>query len=296
MKDRLGLATTGLVSSGLAVSLTVVCALTANSTALWADVIAGGIDLLCMLTAWLTIRRTSRRADESGFGHSRLESFASLGIGQLMALSFLLIMGAAVWKALHPEAIEGFGISLAIGLNVVYGVVNAILLRRSRQLELTHRSPTLSAARRLFLVKTLSNVVLVVTLGAALAFRGQAWAHYIDPALSVVIGMVMVLDATKTLRSSALNLVDRSLEERDQLLILRALAEHFQDFEMLHGVRTRHSGSQEYVELFLEFSPKKTMGEVQDTIDHLQATVRGLLGTGADVIIMPTRQAPPEAV
>jgi ferrous-iron efflux pump FieF len=108
--------------------------------------------------------------------------------------------------------------------------------------------------------------------------------------------MVMVLDATKTLRSSALNLVDRSLEERDQLLILRALAEHFQDFEMLHGVRTRHSGSQEYVELFLEFSPKKTMGEVQDTIDHLQATVRGLLGTGADVIIMPTRQAPPEAV
>ena len=45
MNSRLALATTGLVSSCLAVALTIVCAVTANSTALWSDVIAGGIDL-----------------------------------------------------------------------------------------------------------------------------------------------------------------------------------------------------------------------------------------------------------
>lgn len=101
--------------------------------------------------------------------------------------------------------------------------------------------------------------------------------------------------ATSTIPSSARNLGGRSLEERDQILVLRTLTEHYQDFTMLHGIRTRRAGTPNFAELFLEFPPEKPMGQVQDVIDHLQATIRSLLGAAADVIIMPTRQAPPEA-
>lgn len=79
---------------------------------------------------------------------------------------------------------------------------------------------------------------MVLALGLSQLFHGDPWTAYIDPALSMFIGVSLVLAATKTLPSSAVTLVDRSLEERSQLLILRALTEHFDDFEALHGIRT----------------------------------------------------------
>lgn len=52
------------------------------------------------------------------------------------------------------------------------------------------------------------------------------------------------------------------------------------------------AGTRDYVEIYLEFDPTRTMGEVQDVIDHLQQRTEELLGNNADVTIMPARGAP----
>jgi ferrous-iron efflux pump FieF len=291
---RESIAAMGAWTGLLGIAITVTYAVTANSVALWADCLVTILDFLCVFTAWLTLRRVGRGAAASGPALGRLESFASLGIGQLMVLSFVLIMGTAAWKAFHPSAIGGFGVYLAICANSVYGFINGSLLWRSLKMERSRPSPTMSAQRRVFTVKTFSNVLMVVAMGLALGLRSQLWAQYIDPAFSVLIGVALILNATKTVRSSALNLIDRSLEERAQLLILRALTQHYQDFDMLHGIRTRRSGTQDFVELFLQFPPEKPMGQVQDVIDHLKVTIRDLLGASTDVSIIPTTEPPPE--
>jgi ferrous-iron efflux pump FieF len=291
---RESIAATGTWVGLVGLLITITYAVTANSVALWAECLVTVLDFLCVLTAWLTLRRVGRGAAASGPALGRLESFASLGIGQLMVLSFVLIMGAAAWKAFHPSPIGGFGVYLAICANSVYSLINGSLLSRSLKMERSRPSPTISAQRRLYSVKTFSNVIMVVAMGLALGFRSQLWAQYIDPVFSVFIGVALILNATKTVRSSALNLIDRSLEERDQLLIMRALTEHYHDFDMLHGVRTRHSGTQDFVELFLEFPPERPMGQVQDVIDHLKVTIRDLLGASTDVSVIPTTEPPPE--
>lgn len=52
------------------------------------------------------------------------------------------------------------------------------------------------------------------------------------------------------------------------------------------------AGTKDYVEIYLEFDPSRTMGEVQDTIDRLQQRTEELLGNNAEVTIMPARRAP----
>jgi ferrous-iron efflux pump FieF len=145
--------------------------------------------------------------------------------------------------------------------------------------------------RRLYLNKAFSNIMLILAFSLALAAAGQRWAMYIDPVISVLIAGTLFLAATQTLGTSGLDLIDRSLEEKDQLLILRALAEHFDDYIALHGLRTRRSGTKRYVELYLEFEPTRPMGEVQDIAERLRARVAELL-EGAEVTIIPSREAP----
>lgn len=282
----------GLLTRLTALLLTLSYAMMANSLALWADFAATLIGFLALLAAWLTIRATTRGNREAfAFGYGGLENVSSLGVAGLMILSFMVIVSVAIWKLVHPGPTSGFGITMGLAINGAYVLINGWLYRRNLALERRRGSPTITAQRRLYGYQLLSNVLMVVSLGLILLFASQPWTFYIDPMVSMILALSLLLSATKTLRSSALSLLDRALEERDQLLIMRALAEHYDDFAALHGIRTRHAGGRDYVELFLEFEADRTMGEVQEIIEHLRSRVEVLV-RGADVVIMPTRSSP----
>ena len=78
-----------------------------------------------------------------------------------------------------------------------------------------------------------------------------------------------MISAIGVLSSSFYDLHDRTLEEADQIVILRELAQRFHDYEALHGIRSRRAGGQVFVEVFLEFDSEKTMGEIQTVVDAL---------------------------
>jgi cation diffusion facilitator family transporter len=291
-RDRAATARYGVMAGIFGTTATAAYAATANSVALWADLAATVLQLVAVLTAWLTLRKAARGPSEAfSYGHGRLESFAGFGIGQLMLLSAVVIIVASVWRTFNASAIVGFGVYLALGVNAVSLLMNGYLYHGNRRLERSSASATVTAQRRLYLNKVLLNAVMVTAMGLSWLFAGQHWIIYIDPALSMFLGVSLLLAATKTVRFSAVTLVDRSLEERAQLLILRALAEHYQEYEKLHGIRTRMAGTWDFVEVYLEFDATRSMGDVQSSIDRLQQRIRQLLGK-AEVMIIPATRAP----
>ena len=286
------LATMALAVGCCMTALTVVMCATANSVALYADLVASITDTIAVLAAWLVVRAARRGQKESyHFGYGRLETFTSFGMGQLMLLSAAIIAGMAVWKLFHPSELHGFGVYLSLGSNVVFGAFNRFVCVSSRRLERLNESPTLKAQRRLYNSKFLSNIILLVAFSLAVTEMTRRWSMYIDPALSILIAVELLLSATKTMGWSALNLVDRSMEEQEQILVLRGLAEHFYDYVAIHGVRTRRAGTRRYIELYLEFEPERPMGEVQDIIERLQTRISELI-EAAEVTIIPSRSAP----
>jgi divalent metal cation (Fe/Co/Zn/Cd) transporter len=123
-----------------------------------------------------------------------------------------------------------------------------------------------------------------------MALSGFGWSDYIDPAASMVIAL-SILSATLGIFSSSLyDLLDRTLEEERQIVILAELARHFHDYEELHGIRSRRSGAQVYVEIFLEFDPEKKMAEIQQVIDTIRHDIEQKL-QGSSVTIALTTEA-----
>ena len=71
------------------------------------------------------------------------------------------------------------------------------------------------------------------------------------------------------------------------MVIVRHLAQFFNDYSALHGVRSRRSGSNVYIEIFLEFDGEKKMCEVQEIIDRIKVSIEVQIPKST-VSIVPT--------
>jgi divalent metal cation (Fe/Co/Zn/Cd) transporter len=91
---------------------------------------------------------------------------------------------------------------------------------------------------------------------------------------SLLIAASILLAALGVFRTSIFDLLDRSLEEEEQIRILRALARHYHQYRHLHGIRTRRAGGRTYIEIFLEFEPDLLVGQVQRDVAALQASLK----------------------
>jgi ferrous-iron efflux pump FieF len=282
----------GLFVAGLLdVLLTTTAFLLANSGVLLADFLKTSIELIAITLSWVAIRRVNRgggRKFEYGLG--KLENISSLFVGFVMLLSFLIITANSVHSIMAPGHIQGIGLWISIGSQAVYLVINGGLWVRNRRLSKSAPSPLMDSQTKLFLTRFIGNAFIMLSLGLSMALSGYGWSEYIDPAASMVIAL-SILSATLGIFSSSLyDLLDRTLEEERQIVILAELARHFHDYEELHGIRSRRSGAQVYVEIFLEFDPEKKVSEIQGAIDTIRRDIEKKL-QGSSVTIALTTES-----
>lgn len=273
--SREGHVRAALITGALDTVITFAAFAASRSSVILADFLKTSLELIAVLLAWYTVRRLRRGGHHQyHYGIGKLEHLSSLCVGGLMIAGLLIILFSAFRNLLHPAHIGGTGVWISMAAQAVYAVINGTLYVRTLRSARAEGSPLMASQARLLLTRGLANAFILAALVASLLFHGQAWALYIDPLASLVIAMFILLSAAGILSSSVRDLLDRALEEESQLIILRELVRFVDDFDQLHGIRTRRSGSEVFIELFLEFAPAKTMHEVQSMIDRLSACLQ----------------------
>lgn len=285
------LAGAGVFSGGVAVCLALFIAISSNSLALWADWIATLLDFLAIFIAWQGFKKIETNSTEVfNYGFGRFESFASMGMSVLMVFSFLCIMTVVVMRFITPVMVEGFGVLLGIILHLIFGAINGALLYKTAYLEKQEKSTLMTAQRRVYTIKFSANLIMFLSLVFAFFGGHYRWVVYVDPVAAMVIAIMILASATKIFRHSARDLLDYALEEHSQLLILRALVNHFDRYENIQNIRTRAAGGKVYVEIFLEFDGALKHSEVMETAKSLQSEIIELLKCD-EALIIPV---PPE--
>ena len=71
---------------------------------------------------------------------------------------------------------------------------------------------------------------------------------------------------------------------------MKKLVEHIDDYESVIKIRTRRSGVQIYIEVFLGFDPNLKMAEVQEKINHLTIAIKSTF-EGSEVVVVPSAEA-----
>ena len=261
---------TALITGALDLGVTLAALLAARSSVILADFLKTALEFAAVALAWYTVRRVRRGADHQyQYGVGKMEHLSSLGVGVLMIICLLIIVFSAIRNLVHPSHISGLGVWISLGAQAIYGVINGVLYVRTSRLARKESSPLMSSQASLLLSRAVANIFILLALVLSKALAGHGWSLYIDPVASLVIAAFILLSALGIFSSSVNDLLDHALEEESQIIILRELVRFIDEYEQLHGIRTRRSGSQVFIDLFLEFSPSRTVAEIQPVINRL---------------------------
>jgi ferrous-iron efflux pump FieF len=224
-----------------------------------------------------------RRIDYARRAH---ESRAGLDVAAVMLVSFMVVLMEGIERLHSPVAIVEKGVVLGLVITMFAAVSDTWLWFRNLGLARRQSSPLMEAQWRFFRSKAVCDYCVLASLGFSLLFHAYAWSIYIDTLFSFVLSGFLLWSAYLITADSVYDLLDRSLDESLQFEITRLLAAHFDAYEGLHGVRTRRSGGQVYVEVFLEFDGRKLMADVQRAIDVLSAELESKIPS-SHVMICP---------
>lgn len=270
---------------------TATAAALSNSSVLLADALKTGLEFVAVLLAWLAIRRMAKGGgSDYEYGIGKLENLASFVIGALMVIVFLIIVGSAVRSMIWPAHISGVGLWISLGIQIVFGCVNGYLYLNARRVARTENSPIMVSQAKLFFTKLFANGFILLALVSSMLLHNYEWSVYIDPIAALVVAALIIASAMSVFSSSIYDLLDGTLEEQDKLKIMRALAENFDRYDMIYGVRCRRAGTRSFIEIYLGFDEEKRIGEVQREIGVIQRAVEEQLqNSTVRVVIGPDR-------
>jgi cation diffusion facilitator family transporter len=261
-----------------------------NSLTILSDFLKELGDTTAVLAAFITLRAV-RRAPSHRFtyGIGKLENLVSMSIVVLMTGAAVVIAVQAFYHLKHP--VEPHGTVPGIVIFSVYAVIGFAISLRNRHLLKSQHSPIIASQARLWFAKASFDALMALTLIVEIVFRDQVWSQHLDPLASFVGVAFMLHSAWAIATESVGDLLDVALGETMQIRILRCLAECFDDYDLLHKIRTRRSGSRLYVELFLGFDPQMSMKDVNERIDRIRRSVADAM-PGADVTVTPANPTP----
>ena len=269
----------------------IIAAVLSGSIVLFADAVKCANEIIATFFAYLVIRRMAKGgAGAYDYGMGKLETITSVVTGGVMFVSLVIVFIIALYRVAVPAELVHDGVYLGIVLMVMGVSMNSWLWMKNYRFNQREPSPIMDSQWRLFRAKAFADFSVLVALIASMELSAYSWSLYIDPLASFVIAGFLLFSGYRVITSSLPDLLDKTLDEELQMVIVRHLAVFFDDYTALHGVRSRRSGSNVYIEIFLEFDGEKKMCEVQEIINRIKSSLEAHIPKSS-VSIVPASSA-----
>ncbi len=262
---------------------------TSNSVVFVANFVIAFTGALAAGLSLYTVRMMSRGMDlRNTYGLGRMETISSIVVGVTMVLAALFVGYETIMKVLHPVTQHG-GFA-ALLLTCVSFIASLWLWISNYRLSRKEHSPIFDSMWRMARIGALEDSLIILAVGIALIFHGAVWTRYLDVCATSILMISIIKSIYDVFSSSLSDLLDRSLDEYHMLIILRELVANFDAYDQIHGFRTRRSGSQAFIELFLEFNPDTRMEALYDLLDRMESALKEQIPQ-AQVLIIPSRSS-----
>jgi len=263
----------------LALKLTV--GIISDSIAVLSDAVDSGTDLAGGAAAFVSLRIAAQPADEDHpYGHGKVEAVSASVAATVVGLGGGLITFQAVRRLIEgsPEIDVDIGLA-AMAIAAVANLVMAALMRReagrSGSMALTAESTHLQ-----------TNVVQAGAIILGLALVGITDERLFDPITALLLAAYMAWTAIGLVRAALEDIMDQSLPDAELIAIEEVLRAHKGEVLGYHRLRTRRAGSTRHIDMHLIFEADRTVVDVHNASDHIEADIQTRL-PGAEVVIHP---------
>ncbi len=284
-KENEKLARTALWVQAFAVVWCVVAAATSTSVTLMADSVSALLDLAACLLAYGTFRleRGTYRA-LLDYGVGKLETLATLFVGLLSGGGAAFVLYDIFEMLAHPQPLSGTGIwSGLIGccfISICSGRLWWQLKRRIRS------TPSVMLITQMHVQRIgfLTAIGVSIPLMCSLIFTAD-WVRYLDILIAVVLFVFTAAVGFGMVRRSLGCLSDQALACGQQSIINRHLVKYLDEWDVFDKVRSRTSGGDVFIEIFLNFHPNTSIGNIQVVLNGIKGGIEQEI-LGSQVIMV----------
>ncbi|WP_031388079.1 cation diffusion facilitator family transporter [Desulfonatronum thiodismutans] len=255
---------------------TFVIAVLANSMTLYADLL-GDFNVFFANAMLLFILHKMRKGMGANFdyGAGKIENLIGVVGAWFVVLSVGYIIYTSIGRLVSPVALDPGHLAMGAVIMLASMMSSGYLWVRNYRIHKRIPSPVTDIQWRVPMSDTVIAGGILFSLLAMILLREYAWSLHIDPVISLALGGVIIYSFYGLIKSSLFDLLDRTLEEKYQLIITRELANHYHEYAHFHGVRSRRTGGRVLIEIFLEFDPDQRVGEVQQVIRSMRESLEG---------------------
>lgn len=236
-----------------------------GSTAMLGSLADSALDLVASLATLVGVWFAAQPADrEHRFGHGKAEALAAMIQVVLIALSATAIIFRAAMRLVEGGETTGAPEGIAVSLIAI--VATFALLAWQRMVI----ARTGSVAIRADHVHYQSDMLLNLAVIAALVLDQYAGFALADPLFGLAIGGWLLWGAWSAASTAVDQLLDREWPDAKREAFVAAAARH-PELSNLHDLRTRTSGTQDFVQFHVDLPGSMTVDEAHDVIERVEA-------------------------
>ena len=262
-----------------------------GSVAMLGSLADTGLDLLAALVTLYGVRMAAQPADrDHRFGHGKAEALSALFQVVVIMLSALYIFYRAITRLMEGEttAHAEFG----IGVSAIAILATLGLLAYQRYVI----GKTGSVAIRADHVHYQSDVLLNMAVIGALVLDQYLKIKWADPVFGIGIAATLLLGAWKASTHAIDQLMDKEWPEEKRQHFLQIAARH-PELAGIHDLRTRSSGTQDFVQFHVWVEPSMTVAEAHHVMEEVENVLeREFPGTEILIHLDPDGQIDKEGV
>ncbi len=257
----------------------IVVGVLAHSQALIADGVHSLSDLATDFVVLYAAKHAREDADEEHpYGHGRIETIATVGLGVLLILAAIGIAWDAIDHMLAPETLElpGFWALVVAAISVVS---KEAIYQYTMVVARKYKSKMLEANAWHSRSDAISSIVVLVGIAGSMAGY-----RYLDAVAAVGVGLMIAKIGWNLTFHSFRELIDTGLE-RERVQAIREAILSVDGVRSLHILRTRSMGADALVDVHILVDPELSVSEAHYISESVRLKLIKEIEEVADVMV-----------
>jgi cation diffusion facilitator family transporter len=255
-----------ILSNCTLIVMKVLAGIYSGSVSILSEAIHSGMDLLAAIIAYFSVKLSDSPPDDKHpYGHGKYENISGVIEAFLIFIAAGWIIYQAIHKIIMPKPVENMEIGAVV--MVISSIVNFLVSRRLYQVAKETDSIALEADA--LHLKTDVYTSVGVAIGLFLIWI-TGW-YFLDPAVAIIVALLILYESFKLIRNAYSPLVDSSLSVDETRIIQEEIAKRNLSF---HNLRTRKSGKYRFADLHLEMSENMELKEIHKICDEIENEIK----------------------
>ena len=264
-----------LLLSGIKVGVGVM----GHSQALVADGVHSLSDLISDVMVLYGAKHGGKAADDDHpYGHGRIETLLTVGVGLLLIAVAIGISIDAVERLFHPEELAQPQVIVLFAALISILTKEALYhytLRVANQI----RSNLLRANAWHHRTDSLSSIVVLVGVAGTMA-----GLEYLDAIAAVGVSLMVAKAGVELGWESIQELIDTGLDQQ-QLTEIKSEIQQVEGVRAMHRLRTRRMGANVLVDVHILVDSRLSVSEGHHIADHVELALRNQIDFVSDVTV-----------